>query len=94
MKKLAKCSAATMMQDIGLCRGEIVRHAPVGAIELIGDAAIGHVRAPGDAGRMTADARKYQAHRSATFSSKRVVIAYTPARTGPWRLTPARIAAI
>ena len=42
--------------------------------ELLGNAAVGHMRASGDAGGMAADAGEHQTHMFATFSSRRVVI--------------------
>ena len=62
-------------QGIGPRRGKFGGHAAIGAVELLDDGFIGHVRAAGDAGSMTADAREHQAHRSATLSSNPVVIA-------------------
>ena len=79
-------------QGVRAHRGELLAHAVVGGIEGFAQPRIGHGRTAGDAGGMAADAGKYQAHTPATFASISVVMVYTPARTGPWRATPSRIA--
>ncbi len=62
-------------QGIGPCGREFVAHAAIAAEEVAGNVAIGQLRAARDAGGVAADAGKHEAHRPATFSSKRVVIA-------------------
>ena len=74
MKKFAKCSAATITSASGRAAFEALRHAAIGLVKLARDRGIGHVRASGDAGRVAADAREYQAHTPATFSSSAVVM--------------------
>src|SRR5205823_3956020 len=66
--------------------------AAIGGIERLAQRRIGHARAPGDAGRVAADACENQAHTPATLSSSWVVMALMPAWPGPCRITPSRIA--
>jgi len=54
---------------------ELLAQAAIGGIEGLAQCRIGHVRAPGDTGCVTADTRKHQAHTPATFSFTAVVMA-------------------
>jgi hypothetical protein len=74
-EKIRKVLGCDHDQGIGFRGGEVRAHIPVGTVELFDDGRIGHMRAPGDARRVTADAREHEAHISATFSSNPVVIA-------------------
>jgi hypothetical protein len=73
-EKIGKVLGRDHDQDIGFRGEEPAAHIAVGTVKLFDHRRIGHMRASGDAGRVTADAGEHQAHTSATFSSNRVVI--------------------
>src|ERR1700741_239112 len=70
---------------------ERLAHLPVICIECFAHRGFREFRPRDDAGRVAANAGEHEAHSPATFSSVRDVIAYTPARTGPYLRTPSRM---